>query len=234
MRPPTLKGGVNYPPSAFVKVALGVLPSIATAAMIIDTMHGDEYETERKVTEERAWGNWAVMKNNHGHWSGYPALDEASDKLKAFLIYGPLNLFEKVSGIGIRIKCYVDNVLLPNAVPIAISIAALYMGLGHKRIHAPFKATGRWLREVHVPVAFQNAFKQFFAKVGEGLGKGLGHMVAWPFKSLHHAGFAAAFLGILAFFANRFHDVYTDSAEEQFFRPQILGLEEEGGKEHLE
>lgn len=231
---PTLKGGVNYPPSAFVKVALGVLPSIATAAMIIDTMHGDEYETKRKVAEERAWANWAVMKNNQGHWSGYPALDEASDKLKAYFIYGPLNLFEKANGLSIEIKSFLTNVLLPNAIPIAISIAALYMGLGAKRIHAPFKAAGRWLREVHVPVAFRNAFKQFFAKVGEGLGNGLGQVIAWPFKSLHHAGFTAAFIGILAFLGNRFHDVYTESASEQFFRPQILGLEEEGGKEHLE
>ena len=228
---PTLKDGVNYRPSMFVRGALGLLPAIATAAMIIDTMHGDKYETERRVTEERQWADWKVMTNKQGHWSGYPALDEAADRLKAFFIYGPVNLFEKVGALGIKIKCYVNNVLLHNAIPIAISIGALYIGFGAKRIHAPFKAAARWLVQVHLPPAFVRSFKQFFAGIGRGLGQGLAYILTWPFKSLHHFGFATAMLGILAFLGNRFHDVYTESAEEQFFRAQVLGLDEEGGRE---
>ena len=64
---------------------------------------------------------------------------------------------------------YSQTILLPNLIPIAVSIASLYMGFGAKTLHAPFKAATRWLRETSIPPTFKRGLKDFMGNALKGL-----------------------------------------------------------------
>ena len=214
---PSQKTGVKIARAFF-----GILPSILTAALIVDTYKGQSENTRIRISQSTLNADWKVMMERQGQWSGYPWMDAQTERLKELLTYGPWNLAEKYEHLKIRVDSLLWQVLYPNTIPIAISIAALYMGLGSRVLHAPFRALGKGLSRAPGGGRLGRELLYATGAGAKGIAKGLGRVLAFPFKSVYHLGFSIL-AGLMGLFAlDRFQAVYTDEAQEQFFDPLVV------------
>jgi hypothetical protein len=219
-QPPSPRTGPSTG-ARFARGFFGILPSIFTAALLVDTYNGQKENTQIRVSQSTLNADWKVMMERQGQWSGYPWMDAQTERAKELLEYGPWNLKEKYEHLKIRIDSFVWRVLYPNTIPIAISIAALYMGFGAKVLHAPFKAFAKGLSHTPGGGSFGRGAGKAVGAVIKTTAKGVGRVVSIPFKSVYHLGFSLL-AGLMALFAlDRFQAAYTDEAQEQFFDPLV-------------
>jgi hypothetical protein len=211
--------------SGALRGVISLVPVAISAWLIRDSIQGDQYETQRKVSQNAFNASFRALAVKQGQWSGYPGMEDFSDRFKIWKIYGPADMVPKVKAWYARTESFIYNVFLPNLVPIGISIASLYMGFGAKTLHAPFKAAIRWLRHTSIPASFKRQFKSFMSETAKGFGRLMGALWAMPFKSLYHFGFTLAGISMFAFFISRFQDVSSGKAQKRFFRTQLYNVD---------
>jgi len=213
---PSQKTGVKIARAFF-----GILPSILTAGLLVDTYNGQSENTRIRVSQSTLNADWKVMMERKGQWSGYPWMDAQTERLKELVTYGPWNLREKYEHLKIRLDALIWQVLYPNTIPIVISIAALYMGLGARVLHAPFRALGKGLSNVPGGGRLGRELVYASGAGARGIARGVGRILSIPFRSVYHLGFSIL-AGLMALFAlDRFQATYTDEAQEKFFNPLI-------------
>jgi|GEM_PF-6101063 len=213
---PSQKTGVKI-----ARVFFGILPSVLTAGLLVDTYNGQKENTRIRISQSTLNADWKVMMERQGQWSGYPWMDAQTERLKELMTYGPWNLGEKYEHLKIRVSSLTWLVLYPNLIPITISIAALYMGLGAKVLHAPFRALGKGIRKAPGGGRLGRELVYAGGAGARGIARGIGRILSIPFRSVYHLGFSVL-AGLMALFAfDRFTAVYGDEAQEQFFNPLV-------------
>jgi hypothetical protein len=226
--------GAHQPPSASSVAASAaertrmmgsagrILVSIAAIAggykLIQDSWNGSQLKRDDAVAAAKEHAEWADMEYGWGHYSGQPWMDQLAHKFKRLLLFGPMNLKLKWQEITIRMNSWVNDVILPNLLPIALVIAGIG-GLGGFKVfkHTP-KVTRFVKNHVHVPTAFKTEIKNLAGKTASGAGKGLGKLLSLPFKSPAHLGVTAAGLLFGSFFLQRFQNSYGHDGQHNFFR----------------
>jgi hypothetical protein len=159
------------------------------------------------------------MEYGWGKYSGQPWMDQQAHGWKRLMIFGPMNLRLKWQEYKLRFNSMVNDVILPNLLPIAMMVAGGIGIVGLKNIRGGSKATGHFIRNnIHVPTSFKTGMKQVASKTAQGTGKGIGKLVSLPFKSPAHLGVTAAALIFGAFGLKRFQDAYGEDGQEQYFR----------------
>jgi hypothetical protein len=212
--------------SKMARGLFGILPSIFTTALIIDTYQGQKENRSIGVNQNIINADLHVMMERQNQWSGYPWLDKQSERLKDLSTYGPWNLRQRWQNFKIRANNLIWQVLYPNTNFILISIASLYLSFGRKRVHAPFKALGRGFSKTSISPVFKRQLSRAASATGQGIATGLGAIISVPFRSFYHLG-ASILLGVMGlFFLDRFQQVYGDEAQEEFFRPGIWDEEQ--------
>lgn len=194
---------------------------VATFGMMSDTYHGNRERTQQLVDELKENNDLRYTEYGWGHWSGMPWLDHLSHRMFGWLQYGPYGLVEKFQAFKIRVGSFWNNVIMPNLIPLGISVAGLYGTFGAENVHKPFKAIGNALM---TPLPQQlrkdlwDVTKTAFSKMGSGLQ----YLLSLPFRSLTHLGVATGLAFFGAYFLKRFSDAYGHDGQRQFFRDDIF------------
>jgi hypothetical protein len=221
---PRIAGGAAAGGAAvFSKAPVGLftLAALATTAwMMKDTYHGNRERTNQQVDEMKENNDWRYTEYGWGHWSGMPGMDHFAHRVYGWTQYGPFGLFEKFREMKIRIGSFFSNVIMPNLIPIAISIAGLYGTFGTKAVHAPFKAIGKALM-TPLPQQLRQDLWSVTKKAFSSMGSGLKTLLSLPFRSLTHLGIASGLLFFGAYFMKRFSDAYGHDGQREFFRDDI-------------
>lgn len=200
-----------------------VLVSLAAIAagykLFQDSWSGSKLKRDDAVEAAKEHAEWADMEYGWGHYSGQPWMDQQAHNFKRMLLFGPMNLKLKWQEMTIRLNSWVNDVILPNLLPIAMMTAGV-IGLGGGKVFKNgSKATQHFVRNhVHVPTAFKTGMKQVAGKAAQGTGKGIGKLLSLPFKSPAHLGVAAAGLIFGGFALQRFQDAYGHDGQHNFFR----------------
>lgn len=222
----SLPGNLQPTMSRGLRGVISLLPVAVAVWMVRDSVEGDEYETKRKIAQNSFNSSFKALAVKQGKWSGYPKMEELSERLEVFKIYGPMDMIPKIKAWYLEMESLIETILLPNIIPITVAVASLYMGFGAKTLHAPFKAVSRGLRDTSIPASFKREFKAFVNESARGFGRLIRALCAMPFKSLYHFGFTLAGISLGAFFISRFKDVEEGQAQKRFFRTQIINLDE--------
>lgn len=234
MPPVNLPGGATPPPTR---------PSVATSAaertrmlgttgrvlvslaaivggykLIQDSWNGSQMKRDDAVAAAKEHAEWADMEYGWGHYSGQPWMDQQAHKFKRFLLFGPMNLKLKWQETTIRLNSWINDVILPNLLPIGLVIAGLGGLGGFKVFRHSSKVTQFVKNHVHVPTAFKTEVKHLAGKAASGTGKGIGKLLSLPFKSPAHLGITAAGLLFGSFTLQRFQDSYGHDGQHNFFR----------------
>ncbi len=204
------------------KTVLGIGALAAAAFAIKDSYNGRAEKIEHKLSnlhEHKSWEHW---QNGLAHYSGNPWMDQQAHGIKKLLLYGPLGLRLKFEEFKTKADIMVNEVLLPNLVPIGVGIGGMYMLLGKKTINDAFKRTFNWYKgKSFVSASFKQSFKTQAGKAFTGLAGLGGRMLRWPFKSLQHFGVAAGLGAFGSFMLGRFQDSYGHRGTEEYFFDEI-------------
>jgi hypothetical protein len=207
-------------PVARIGISLGFL--IAGAKLTQDSYKSTQIKRQDAVDYAKEHAEWSDMEFGMGHYSGSLLGDKAAHWWNRLLLFGPMNLRIKWQEIKIRVNSWVNDVILPNLLPIAMMVGGGIGIIGLKNIHGGSKATGHFFRNyVHIPASFKTGMKQVAGKTAQGTGKGLGKLVSLPFKSPAHLGVAGAGLLLGAFALSRFQNSYGHDGQHQYFRDLI-------------
>lgn len=210
-------------PKSFLFTLLGAGTLAASYWFMKDSYEGRKPEVERLHSVERSQDNWAYWKATVADYSGFPTMDKVEFWLKGLAIYGPLNIFAKIRAMETTAADFVENVFLPNIIPVGLGIASLYIGLGSRIVHWPFRKTAEFWTNHSLPPTFKQKLGEFMSYVGRGIGTGLGNLVSLPFNhGLRGFGISAVIAGLGLFFVNRLESTADGSAQHAFFREQIL------------
>lgn len=202
---------------ARVLLSLGAIA--AGYKLFQDSWNGSNMKRQDAVDAAKEHAEWSDMEYGWGHYSGQPWMDKQAHSWKRLLLFGPMNLRIKWQEFKIRFNSMVNDVILPNLLPIAMMVGGVVGIIGFKNIHGGSKATGHFFRNhVRVPASFKNGMKQVASKTAQGTGKGLGKLLSLPLKSPAHLGVTAAGLIAGAFAYSRFQDAYGHDGQHAFFR----------------
>ncbi len=228
MTGPISNGGLQQATNTTISKVPGlVVPLAATVATgyafwrISDSFHGALDRINQKATEIREENDVEYSQYGWGHWSGNPGLDNLAHKWFGFKQFGPFGLTEKFQVMGLWASSIWHDVIQPNALEIGLAIASLYGALGPRRMHAPIRGFVNWCKKTSIPPTLKREIVQVTKQGLKGLGRGIEHLVTWPFQSLPKLGIATGALFLIALFLKRFNDSYGHDGQRNFFRNEI-------------
>ena len=151
-----------------------------------------------------------------GFYSGQPFFDKMAKDLNRMRIDGPFGSRNAWTKAKVYTTGFVQDVLLKNAIPLALGVAGLYGGFGAKNVHKPFKLFwnrfGAGIRsgfgKMHLPNNFGKAVGDGLEAVGRGIGK---------MFSKGRAKVTLPLLGVLGFGAHRLTRVHNGEEQRDFF-----------------
>lgn len=192
---------------------------LAGGKLVADTKNGTRLKRDDAVAAMKEHAEWADMEYGWGHYSGNPWMDQKAHWFKRLTLLGPMNLKIKWQEATIRFNSWVNDVLFPNLVPLAVMAAGAVTAIGPKNIKKAGQATSRFFR-THVRVApgFKSGMSTVTRQAASKTAKGAGTVLSLPFKS-PVAFFSAVGALVLGNFAlNRFRDSYGHDGQHNYFR----------------
>jgi hypothetical protein len=153
-------------------------------------------------------------------------MDKANSDLNSFLRHGPFGIFDAMTRRKHAVEGFINDVLLPNSLPIALAIGGLHAGFGNI-IYQPFIRTYNYFKS-NPPGLITHSWKGLKSgakQVGKGLlwsGQKASELIIkgkWA---------SAAIAAIGAFSLIRFLNVRSGYQQYHFLRDQVLGNPEGG------
>lgn len=199
-------------------VALSLAATVAAGAMIKDSYEGTKIKRSDASAAILDSKQYHAMEYGWGMWSGTPGMEHWAHKAHHLKAFGPMNLFLKWKQFKSSASSIVNDVILPNMIPIAVGIGGLYAGFGSKAIHGVAKAVVAPLKHVKLPATLAASLKSLASKGLSGLSKGLGKGISKMFSSPKNLLMSLGGLAFGGFALNRFQRVYTREADQDYFR----------------
>lgn len=192
-----------------------------------DSFQGNEAREAQGVAAERSKKDYALLMNDAGSMSGKgPTWDGLRHSWKAFSLYGPYGLKEYYQEKRDEVHSIIKEVIVPNLIPVGITLASMYGFFGPKGMHAPFKYIGEKLGKVIFSPAMGNNIvdwsKSAFKKTVNASATVLR-------KAFEYPAVAAGSVLLSAFLFKSFQDVNSGRAQDEYFRHEKLG--EDGSEE---
>lgn len=202
-----------------VRIGAGALIAVLGYGLIKDTVSGTNMKRQDAIAAVKGRAEWQDTEYGWGKWSGMPWMDKMAHSVKRLMLFGPWNLRVKWETSTINFNSWVNDVLLPNAVPIGLMTGGVLGMVGFGRMHAGTKAAGKFFKNyVHVPASFKTGMKLVAQKTAQGTGKGIGKAMSWPLKTPAHALVTLGGVLLGSFAVSRFNDVYEQDAQHNYFR----------------
>lgn len=193
------------------------LASIALPAWLMSqSFKGAKDVWTQKVAGHHMDNEMKSISYGFGHYSGQPTMGGWAHRLYNTMLFGPFGFATTWHKVKTYTNGFVNNVILPNLIPIGIGIAGMYAGFGRKSIHDAAKRSANYLK----PYMGNVPMKTVAEKTAVGIGKTL----LSPIKGLYwsmdkgRAKFALPILGLLGFGAYRFGRVWNHDEQHDFWR----------------
>lgn len=202
---------------------LGLGALLASGWMVKDTFKGIRPELDRQYADHLVQDEYANTRWGWGHYSGNPGMDHLAHKFFGFTLFGPNGLRHKWQKAKLYTKVYINNVIIPNLIPMGVGVAGLYALLGKERLHKGVTYFTQGLRKhLKMPPGISKGVKRGVKAIFHAAGVGMG-------KTLGFAGrnkeISAAVVLLSAFGLNRFRDSYGHDGQDNFFRSYLSGGE---------
>ncbi len=200
----------------------GLGATALTGWLMHQSKQGHAPEWDRKIASHHTKLMYDQTSFGWGHWSGQPKMDHWAHKIFGLKLFGPFDLFTTYHRYKTLAEGYVNDVILPNLVPLGVGVAGLYAGFGAKTLHAPFKNMYKRLaptfRKMHLGRKLKNALKPLSKKIGDLAVAGVKAAVKHPLGAL-----GGIVLGGFVF--NRFNRVLNHQEQEAYFRDFTTKIE---------
>jgi hypothetical protein len=198
----------------FMLGALGI-----TAKLTHDTYVGNEPREEQDVSAERAKKDYALMMYDAGSTTGRgPMWDGLRHFAKWMDLYGPYGLKEDFQEWRDKVRSVWKEVIIPNLIPMGISVASIYAFFGPQAVHKPFKKVGqevaRQVRRLNYGTTFTDTMKSLGSHTLNGFGKVFAKVLEYPVV-------AAGLVLLSAFLYKTWYEVETGRAQDEGFRHEI-------------
>ncbi|HEY9744821.1 MAG TPA: hypothetical protein V6C99_01235 [Oculatellaceae cyanobacterium] len=201
------------------RVLLSALAIFGGYAMCKDSINGTRLKRKGAISAHHIKAQYEDMAYGWGKYSGHPWMDQQAHKFKRFMLYGPMNLRMQWESLKIRVNSYVNDVFLPNLLPITMMVGGVVGLLGFRNIKNGMRASGRFVRNnIRIPSSFKSQMQRSSGKLLQSTAKGLGKMLSFPFKSPTHLGLTAAGALFGLFFLQRFNKSYGNAGQQEYFR----------------
>ena len=204
------------------RILLSVGAMTAGYKLIKDTVEGTESERKDKAAALKEHAEWKDMEFGWGHYSGNPGMDQVAHEVKRFFLFGPMNVTLKWKESQIKVNSFINDVIIPNLVPIGIMTAGFVGLVGPKNLRSGANVMDHFVKNyVHVPPSFKVGMKQAGQKSTRMAARGLGKLISLPFKTPMSLLVTAGALLLGSFTWRRFQDSYGHDGQHHFFRTFI-------------
>lgn len=203
-----------------VGIVAAIVAAGLTGKLMQDAYHGHKPQIEQDIVDHETKVDFANTEYGFGHWSGFRTMDHYAHKWFGFKMMGPGGLFITLSRWKMEAKGFIKGVIGTNLIPIGITLAALFAGMGsiyRKKTVDSFRRTGTlsWdaVKAADIP--------QQLSKVPGGINKA----TRWTLRGLFAHGmykFTLPILGVLGFGAYRFNRVLHHEQQHDFFDDGIV------------
>lgn len=204
-------------PAKTLTKAIGLAGAGVAAWLTTQSAKGKMPVWQQQLHNHEANSDLVSIRDNWGRYSGQPAMDNWANKLRRFFMFGPLGLnmvWYKAKTYG---EGFVNDVLLPNIVPIGVGLGGLYAtGLKpHKLITEPLS----FLKKRLPPMNWGR-----MRTVLKDSGKWMGDRLVDVLKlGRDNPAIAIGALAMSLFALHRFVRVYDHEEQNGFFRGDIDG-----------
>jgi hypothetical protein len=216
-------------PMSKAKIGVGGLALVSvlyTLWSMQDTYNSNHEREEQEANMNQVKKDYSFAQFNRDHLGGQDKMEGLAKNYKAWCLYGPYGIKEKYEEATLKVHSIWKEVIMPNLVPLGISIASVYAFFGPKAINSKFAYAGKKIGGVI-----------FNAKMGSGLAhyanKGFHKTIdglARLFElAIKHPIPATGLTLLGAWFLYRFDSVYSGDAQREYFRHELWekdGLEE--------
>ena len=218
---------VSRPMKGSPMMGLFALAALGTTAwMIRDSYHGNKEREEQEASMHQANKDYAYSAYDWGRYSGRPHMDNLAHSWMGLKLYGPYGLKELYQETVVKVYSIYKEVILPNLVPIGISIASLYGFFGAKSINSKFGYVGKKIGGVISRANVGGGFCHYANKAYEGTVNGAAKVLE---KAFTHPAVAAGTVLLGAWFLKSFNDAYSGQGQREYFRHELWqkdGMEE--------
>lgn len=200
----------------FALLAMGT-----TVWMMHDTYQGNHEREEQEAEMHRAQKDYAYAAFDWGRWSGQPKMDNLAHSWMGLKLYGPYGLKEQFQEAGVKVHSIWKEVIMPNLIPLGISVASLYGYFGAHAINSKFAYVGKKLGGVVFQEGVGNSITKYANKGFKGTVNGAASVLRKAFK---HPGVATGLLFLGAYGLKRFNDAYSGQGQREYFRNELWGM----------
>ena len=201
--------------------ALGLAGAGVATWFVGQSVKGKSSTWEQQVRNHETSADMLSLRDHWGHYSGQPAMDGWANKLRRFMRFGPLGLNMAWNKAKTYTEGFVNDVFLPNLVPIGVGLGGLYATgfKPHKLLTAPVKFLHK-----HLHINWGGIRGQM--KKG---GKWAGSIMARGLRKVgKNPAMAIGALALGGFGLHRFMRVYDHSQQDDFYHSSLEGGHNEG------
>lgn len=185
-----------------------------------DTYVANEPREDQGVASERTKKDYALTMYDAGSMSGKGKFwDWARHFGKSMELYGPYGIKEDYQEFKDKFHSIWKEVILPNLIPIGISVASIYGFFGAKAVHKPFIFTGKKFGEVIFASGNANKFTGGVTSVGKAIVNRGADVLR---KAFEYPAVAAGLVFLSAFGLKTWYEVDTGRAQDEYFRHELF------------
>jgi hypothetical protein len=191
-----------------------------------DTYVGNEARESQGVAAERTKKDYSLLMYDAGSFSGKgPFWDSVRHVCKSLDLYGPYGIKEDYQEFRDKVHSIWKEVVIPNLIPIGITVASIYGYFGPAAVHKPFRYVGRTFAKAIADSGCTVSLPKLAHKAGTGIVDGCAKVLT---QALKHPAIATGALFLSAFGLKSLYEVNTGRAQDEYFRHELAGAD---GKE---